>query len=335
MKTENLAARRAFAVVLLAALCACGGCIKPKITVFPDYGEPLRECTLKGGGTEKILVVPIKGFIADARKDSILNRRPGMVQEVVSHLNKAEKDKGVKALVLKIDSPGGTVTASDVLYHEIVKFRQKSGAKIVAVMMSVAASGGYYVALPADRIVAHPTTITGSVGVVFLRPNVTGLMGKIGIEVETDKSGKNKDMGSPFRKATDEERLIMRGVIDDFAGRFVSLVAARRNLGEDATRAVASARIYTAPEALRLGLVDQIGYLDDAIDKAAEIAGLPKDARVIAYRRTEFPDDNLYNTTAGGRPGAPDISLVDTGLADMIPFSPAGFYYLWLPNLSN
>jgi protease-4 len=188
----------------------CSGCIKPKITLFPDATEPLREFTLQGAGREKILIVPVNGFISDSHRDLPFLRRSSMVQEIVSQLKKAEKDKDIKAVILKIDSPGGSVTASDMLYHEISKFKERSGVKLVVIMMGVAASGGYYVALPADFIFAHPTSITGSIGVVFLRPNVSGLMGKIGMEMEVDKSGKNKDMGSPFRRPTEEERRLFR-----------------------------------------------------------------------------------------------------------------------------
>jgi protease-4 len=127
-----------------------------------------------------------------------------MVQEFVSQLRLAEKDKKIKALLLKIDSPGGSVIASDIVYNEILAFKKRTGAKVVVAMMGVAASGGYYISLPADTIVAHPATITGSIGVIFFRPKVTGLMGKIGVGVEVNKSGKNKDIGSPFRQTTAE-----------------------------------------------------------------------------------------------------------------------------------
>jgi protease IV len=326
-----LAVRICFVAFLALGFLLCSGCIKPRITLFPDGTEPLKEFTLQGSGKEKILIIPINGFIADSHKDLSFYRKSSMVQEIVSQLKRAEKDKDVKAVVLKIDSQGGTVTASDMLYHEISKYRERTGANVVAVMMGVAASGGYYIALPADLIFAHPTSITGSIGVVFLRPNVTGLIGKIGLEMGVDKSGKNKDMGSPFRKPTEDEQQIVQNLIDDLAGRFITLVVSHRKLNDEAKANISTARIYTANDALRLGLVDQIGYLDDAIKKTTTMAGLPEDAKVVVYRRTEYPDDNVYNTFSG-KPTAPEISLIDPGLVESILPLRSGFYYLWLPS---
>lgn len=318
--------------LILFVSLAVAGCIKPKITLFPDGSEPLKEYVLQGSEQGKILIVPITGFISDSQKDFSLRRKPGTVQEVVSQLRKAEKDKDIKAIILKIDSPGGTVTASDVLYHEIVQFKQRSRAGVVAIMMDVAASGGYYVALPAECIIAHPTTITGSVGVVFLRPNVSGLMDKLGLTVEADKSGRNKDMGSPFRKATVEEEQIVRRLTEDLGRRFLSLVIAHRRLSEEARNDVSTARIYLAEDALRLGLIDRIGYLDDAVRCAMQTAGLSGDPKVVVYRRTEYHDDNLYNTSISRSAEMPEVRLIDIGLSEAIPPLLNGFYYLWLPS---
>jgi protease IV len=334
MAGENLIVRFVLIASLITGLLVCSGCIKPKITLFPDATEPLQEFTLQGVGSEKILIVPINGVITDSQKDSAFHRKPSMVQEVVSQLKKAEKDKDIKAVILKIDSPGGSVTASDLLYHEVSRFKERSKATLVVVMMDVAASGGYYIALPADLIFAHPTTITGSIGVVFLRPNVSGLLGKVGVEMDIDKSGRNKDMGSPFRKATAEEQRIMQNLIADLADRFIGLVINHRRLSGEARADISTARIYSAGDALRLGLVDQIGYLDEAIEKTTKIAGLPENPKVIVFRRTEYPDDNLYNAYSS-RPGMPSINLLDLGLADSLPPFRSGYYYLWLPGQTD
>jgi protease-4 len=318
-------------ILALIAAVALSGCIKPKITIFPDPStEPLEEYTLEGKGKEKVLIIPIRGVISDTPKEQLLRQKPAVVQEVVSQLKRAEKDKDIKAVVLKVDSPGGTITASDILYHEIMEFKKRSNVKLVSAMMGVAASGGYYISLPADFILAHPTTVTGSIGVVFIRPKLTGLMGKVGLDVEIEKHGKNKDMGSPFRKTTDEERRIMQGLIDELGGRFISLVAHHRKLEEKALADITTARVYLGEEALRLGLVDRVGYLDGALSEAKKLAGLPDDAKVVVYRRTEYPDDNIYNS-AGARSGEGPFSLINPGLPESLVSLPSGLYYLWLP----
>jgi protease-4 len=251
-----------------------------------------------------------------------------MVQEIVSQLRLAEKDEEVRAVLLKIDSPGGSTTASDVLYHEIMAFKKRTGAKVVVAMMDVATSGGYYISLPADFILAHPTTLTGSIGVIFMRPTVTGLMGKIGLDVEVSKSGKNKDMGSPFRQSTEEEQRILKGLTDELGGRFVSLVAKHREIDQGALADISTARVYLGKEAMQLGLVDKIGYLNDALSQAKKLAGLPEDSKVVVYRRTEYPDDNLYNTFTTQYSGS-GLSLIDLGLLDSMTSLRTGFYYLW------
>ena len=138
----------------------------PKIKLFSDGNEPLREITLQGTGKAKILLIPVRGTISDAPQKELLRSGPGMVRRIVSHLEKARKDPNIKAVVLKVDSPGGTVTASDMLYHELLEYKKQTGVKLVSAMTGVAASGGYYLSLPADLIIAHPTTITGSIGVI-------------------------------------------------------------------------------------------------------------------------------------------------------------------------
>ena len=282
-----------------------------------DASDPLREVTLEGRADGKIQVIPITGFISDAPKSGVIRTMPSMVQEVVSHLRLAEKDDKVKVVLLKIDTPGGTVTASDILYHEILAFKERTGKKVVVCMMNIATSGGYYVSLPADRIIAHPTTITGSVGVILMRPEVSGLMQKIGVGVQVNKSGENKDMGSPFRPITPMEENMLQDLADTLGKRFVKLVAKHRGLDGERLATVADARVFLADAALKIRLVDKIGYLSDAITEAKQIAGLAADARVVTYRRTEYPDDNLYNTLTSGTRTGP-MPLVDMGpIADL------------------
>ena len=304
------------------------GCGSAKIRLFPSQADPLKEFTLEGQADQKVLVIPVRGVISDAPREGFVRSRPSLVQEVVSQLRRAEDDKKVKAVILKIDSPGGSVTASDMLFNEILTFKERTGATVVVAMMGVAASGGYYISLPADYILAHPTTLTGSVGVIFLRTKLIGLMDKIGVGVEVNKSGINKDMGMPYRAATVEEKKILQSMTDRLGIRFVDLVAKHRNLDPAAAAKISTARIYLAGEALELGMVDEIGYLDQAISKAKQLAEIPDNARVVVYRRTEFPDDNIYNTST--RYGGGDLSAISVNLLPEAFYqSRTGFYYLW------
>ncbi len=314
--------------LVLFVITLCIGCTGPRIILFPDGSEPLREMTLEGDGDGKVQVISISGFIADKPRGRALSTRPSVVQEVVSHLRLAEKDDDVKAVLLKVDSPGGTITASDIIYHQLMDFKTRTGKKVVVCMMNVAASGGYYVSLPADTIVAHPTTITGSVGAVLMQPEVWGLMEKIGMGMRVNKSGENKDMGSPFRSMTAVEDNMLQDLIDALGGRFVGLVNQHRKLNAEQLKAVADARIFLADDALALGLIDKIGYLHDAVAEAKGLAGLDDDARVVTYRRTDYPDDNLYNTLSGSSQRVP-TALVDMGAFNDLMALEAGFYYLW------
>lgn len=311
-------------IILLISLAACSG---PQVRLFREAPEPLREFTLEGVGKDKILLIPVTGLISDMPKKGVLRTSPSLVEQVVLQLNKAEKDKQIKAVLLKINSPGGTITASDLLYHEIMSFKEKTGAKIIISMMDIAASGAYYMSLPADKIMAHPTSVTGSVGVIFLQPRVTGLMDKLGLGVDVKKFGKNKDMGSPFRESSEEEQKLLQKAVNDFGERFIRLVQKHRNLDQRALTDVATGRIFLADDALKLGLVDTIGYLSDAVKESKKVAKVPDDARVIVYRRAEFPEDNYYNV-AGVASEDVSVSVISMDLLE--PFSlKTGFYYLW------
>ncbi len=324
---------------LVISIAAAGfllvGCGALKVNIGTvSKTEPLKEYTLEGKETGKVLVIPVRGFLSDAPKKGLLHDRPSIVEEVVSQLRLAEKDKEVRAVVLEIDSPGGSITASDILYHEIINFKERTGTKMVAAFIDLAASGGYDIALPADRIVAHPTTITGSVGVIFVLPKVGGLMDKLGLAVEVKKSGSEKDIASPFRPSTAEEQRILQEMTEKLGGRFLSLVAKHRKLDQKALNDVSTARIYLADEALQLKLIDSIGYLSNALSEAKSLAGLPDSAKVVVYRRTKYPNDNVYNTSAS-LPNGGGTPLIDLNLPEIIPTLHPGFYYLWQPGTAN
>lgn len=310
------------------------GCIAPQVSLFSDASDPLNEYRLSGSRAGKVVVIPVQGAISDEVDDRMFRSKPGMVQEVISQLDLARRDDEVGAVLLKIDSAGGSVTASDILYHEIERFKEETGIKVVVSMMNFAASGGYYIALPADHIIAHPTTVTGSVGVVFIRPDIHGLMDKIGVDVKVDASGKYKDMGSMLRPSTESEDVLFQSIVDALGDRFVEKIKKHRNLSDDAVKDIRTARIYLADEAKAAGLVDEVGYLTDAMEKARSLAGLHPDCKVVVYRRSYFANDNVYNPVLMN--AGPRVSpLVDLGLPQHMARNLTGFYYLWMPGMDH
>ena len=319
---------RRLAALALAGSLALSGCSLVTLDLQPRI-RPLEERTVEGKGTSKILLLDLSGMLSEDLPSFSIGAPPPRVPllaRVREELNKAEGDDRVRALVVRINSPGGTITASDILYHELVAFKTRKKVPVIAAIMDVGASGGYYAALAADTIVANPTTITGSIGVVMVTVNAQGLLEKIGVAPLAIKSGPMKDAGSPFRALTEPERAVFQGIIDDFYGRFVALIAQSRRLPEDRVRAVADGRVYTADQALRLGLVDRVGYLEDVVALARERAGLDE-AKVIMYHRPKEYRANIYSQT-------PPASTAESALAQFAAALGGGgprFLYLWWP----
>ncbi|OGK86357.1 MAG: hypothetical protein A2X52_08315 [Candidatus Rokubacteria bacterium GWC2_70_16] len=320
--------RLAAPVSALAAAVLLAGCSVISLELQPRI-RPLVEETVEGSGAAKILLMDLSGVLAEDAPGLALGTPPPRVPllaRVREELRRAEQDEQVRALIVRINSPGGTITASDILHREISTFKARRKIPVVAAIMDVGASGGYYAALAADTIIAHPTTITGSIGVVMLTVNTQGLLEKIGVAPLAIKSGPKKDAGSPFRSLTDEERAIFQGVIDAMHGRFVSLIAASRKMPEERVRAAADGRIYTADQALALGLVDRVGYLDDAVAVARQAAGLAE-ARVVMYHRPREYRATFYSST----PPAPTAEAAAAQLAALVGGAGPRFLYLWWP----
>lgn len=311
---------------LLPAALALAGCSLISLDLQPRI-KPLVEETVEGTGPQKILLLDLSGLLAEETPSLSIGTPPPRVPllaRVREELRKAEGDERVRALVLRINSPGGTITASDVLYHEILTFKRRRNIPVVAAIMDVGASGGYYAALAADSILAHPTTVTGSIGVVMLTLNAQGLMDKLGLAPSAIKSGPMKDAGSPFRALTAEERAVFQHVIDDMHGRFVRLIVESRRLPEARVRTLADGRIYTAQQALDLGLVDRLGYLEDAVEIAKKAASL-KEAQVVMYHRPKEYRANYYSAAA-----TEPADLAALHLAGLLGAGPR-FLYLWWP----
>jgi protease-4 len=315
-------------VALLAV--ALAGCSVISLDLTPRI-RPLEEETVEGRGAAKVLLMDLSGLLSDEGGGQLLTigtppPRVPLLVRVREELTKAAKDDRIKALVLRINSPGGTVTASDIIYQELMAFRRRTNVPVVAAMMDLAASGGYYIALAADTIVAHPTTVTGSIGTVMVSFDAQGLMQKIGLGARTIKSAEHKDMGSPFRPLSDEERAIFQSVIDQLNQQFVAKVAERRRLPADRARQLADGRIYTADQALAMGLVDRIGYMSDAVAAARQAAGL-EEARVVVYKRPR-----QYRATYYARADATPPTA-ESAIAQFAALGGSGprFLYLWWP----
>lgn len=226
-------------------------------------------------GGNKVALITVEGVILDSK-------------DVIEQLEKHRTNPTVKAIVLRINSPGGGVAPSQEVYEELLKTRQVNKKPVVASMGSLAASGGYYIASAADLIVANPGTITGSIGVLLQVPNISGLLQKIGVKSVVVKSGEHKDLASPTREMTAAERALLQRMLDDVHNQFIDVVAKGRQLDRQKVKALADGRIFSGREAQSLGLVDQLGNLQDAIDRAAALAGIRGTPTVIQERKRRF-----------------------------------------------
>jgi protease-4 len=225
---------------------------------------------------ERVALIRVEGPILDSKNT---------IDELKEHL----KDPSIKAIIMRIDSPGGAVAPSQEIYEEVRKAATKK--KIVVSMGSVAASGGYYIASPATRIVANPGTLTGSIGVIMEIPNFAGLMNKLGIKSEVVKSGRHKDIASVFRGIKKEDREILQNVLDNVHDQFILAVAEGRKMLLEDVRKIADGRIFTGEQALKVGLIDEIGNLEDAVKLAGKLSGIKGEPEVISKKeRFSFTD---------------------------------------------
>jgi protease-4 len=257
------------------------------------------------GFGDKVGVVTIEGIITE----------PTYINNQINDL--AERDD-IKAIVLRIDSPGGAVGPAQEIYREVQKLKDQK--HVVVSMGSVAASGGYYIASAADKIVSNPGTITGSIGVIVEFINLEELLSKIGLKGQVIKSAKYKDIGSPFRSMKDEENRLIKKVLDDVHKQFVEAVAEGRGMKVEEVVKLADGRIFSGAQAKQLGLVDQLGNMNDAINLGAELAGIEGKPRVV-YTKKRMP--GLWSTLFGDYTGQYYREL----LAGMLP---GGFRIMYL-----
>jgi protease-4 len=319
---------RAMLPIAIASLVFATGCITPII----DLGSigrvsPLSEVRISGSGEAKIAVLEITGVISFEEEGwSLSGQEPSVIARLHEALDLAAKDKDVEGLLLRIRSPGGGVAASETLHYLVDSWRKNTKKTVVAYLQGTAASGGYYVAMASDAVVAHPASITGSIGVIMPGFNVSGLMERFGVADQNITSGAFKDSGSPTRPMRNDEREQLQGVIDSLHSRFVNVVdTGRPGLDRDAVAALADGRIFSSEQALELGLVDSIGHIDVAVDLVKELAGIER-ATLVAYKEAGRATNNVYsNLSSRMRQGPAEVNLFSIGAAKI----PAGFYYLW------
>ena len=311
-----------FAITAVAAVFL-GGCINLPGLTPTKLERVVVQKSPRWFETNRIALVDVDGFIGSG----VLAWFTGggtTVADVKEKLNLAAEDGGVRAVVLRINSPGGEASASDMIHQEVLRFKEKTNKPVIAAFTGTATSGAYYVACAADYIVASPTSVTGSVGVIMQFVNVEGLYGKIGLRSEVIKSGKMKDIGSPTRMLTPEERAVLQGINTALFEQFLQAVRkGRPNMTREQVDVIREGSVVSAQEAERLNMVDGIGYLEEAIAKARERAGI-RAADVILYRA--FP---TYNSNIYARPGV-DL-LVEGGMEFLLRRHGPTFLYLWSP----
>lgn len=274
----------------------------------------------------RFLRVPVVGVIsAEADENWFGMRKMSLPESVTLLMDHARETASIDGLLLDIDSPGGAVDPSDVIFHELRRFREETGKPVVARMNGMAASGGYYIAMGADRILAHPSCLTGSIGVIIQSWNGSGLFEKIGVELVTLTSGPNKDLLNPGKPMSPEHEAILQGIVDDAYDSFVGAVSAGRGMEPGAVRELADGRIYTARQALEHDLVDAVGYEEDLLALLREAAGA-ESVEVVDHHLPsplwEMLELGMESFAGKLRPGARIEARLERQLEP-------GLYYLW------
>lgn len=293
--------------------------------VFSATEEPfIEEVIEEGNASKKIAVLEVNGAIQDTGDVTSFFQSPGYNHSAfMENLEHVKEDKDVKGIILKVNSPGGGVVESAEIHDKLVEISEETKKPIYVSMGSMAASGGYYISAPADKIYASPETLTGSLGVIMQGVNYAGLAEKYGVEFVTIKSGEFKDIMSPSREMTEEEKNILQTMINNSYEGFVDVIASGRGLSEEEVRTIADGRIYDGRQAKEIGLIDDFGYFEDvteAMKKNEKLAG----AQVVSYSEN-FGFGSLFSMAASKMVGK-DLEM--TGLMKLLsqPNSPRLMY---------
>ncbi len=281
--------------------------------------------------TDKIAVLDLDGIILNDRSVGLFSGGENPVSAFIEKINAVSADPDVKAVVLRINSPGGGVTASDILYHELVRLKARRGVPVIACIEDIGASGAYYIACASDAILAHPTAAVGSIGVIIQTFSLSGTMRLLGVTSHAVTSGPLKDMGSPLKPLEPAELAVFQSLVDDYYARFLAVIqSGRPRLSTERVAELADGRIYSAEQALACGLIDATGYLRDAIALAKERSGSQR-VKVVMYDRPWGYQPNAYASAPAPTPGAgpTNISLLHLDGASLSRFTRPQFLYLW------
>jgi protease-4 len=321
---------------LTAAIAGCGP-TGFKITPIP-IEQDLQETMVmgdRGWVSDRVLIVDVSGVLAAGDSILPLSLREDPVNLFSETLEKAVSDSRIRAVVLRINSPGGTVTTTEIMAGELKRFKERvkeRNVPVVAVIMEVGASGAYYLACGADRIIAHQSAVTGSIGVMMQMVTVEGVLQKLGVRTDAIKSGPRKDAGSPFRSMTADERGDFQRIVDQFYSQFLEAVdQGRPDLDSDRIEQLADGRIYTGADALEAGLIDEVGTLRDGVKRAKELAGIKK-AKVVVFHRPLAHRGSIYAVDDAPQP---TVNIVNVDLPKWLRPGRAQFLYLWAPASGN
>jgi len=325
---------RSLIVVLMAGLLLAGCGRNSGFLIRPvPLDQRLQESViLTDPGwrvTDKIAIIEVEGLLLNQSEKTLFGEGENPVSLFIERLDRAKADPNVKAIVVRINTPGGGVTASDIMYHRLVQFRLYKEVPVVAIIQDVGASGGYYIACGADTIMAHPTAVTGSIGVIVQLVSFGQLMENLGINAQAVTSGQFKSMGSPLKPLEKEDVDLVQGMVNDFHERFVEVVrTGRPKLSKEAVRTLADGRVYTGQQAKANGLVDDLGYMMDAIAEAKKRSGSPR-VKVVMYHRPLGFTPNAYAATGLPTPQATQFNLINVSLPALLEISQPQFLYLW------
>ena len=285
----------AFSLVILCFVCAIGNIVIASMDKTGKAVDVSDEGWKPYAGNADIAIIDVTGTIVNNSEEDFINNKYANSTNIVNAMEKASKNN-VKGMLVRINSPGGTASGSQAVYSEILKLRAR-GIKVVTLMGDVAASGGYYIASASDKIMAYPSTLTGSIGVISYVQNFKGLMNKIGVNTTVIKSGPHKDIGSPFREMTADEKAIFQEIIDDTYNLFLDAVANGRKMDKAKVKKLADGRIYTAHKAVAVGLIDTLGGYDDAINMISKMANIKKQPKVYNYTKNRL--DSIFDKLLG------------------------------------